>query len=180
MSHDLLVQMNLDMMPWNSASGRFAYMWQRKWVGITAIKTQKTQIHFFSDLLVAVASLDLKVPIGVFLHVPSNSSRSLCESSLGPVSFWFLRWQIAAISAKAFFFFPEMCQESATDLGLVSLLLQCLHITQLSPEVNVALAKQLRTKCVLALSICVDLSGGYYACSPKEKVSFFSLVTNWF
>ena len=104
MSHDLLVQMNLDMMPWNSASGRFAYMWQRKWVGITAIKTQKTQIHFFSDLLVAVASLDLKVPIGVFLHVPSNSSRSLCESSLGPVSFWFLRWQIAAISAKAFFF----------------------------------------------------------------------------
>ncbi|KAM7435376.1 bouquet formation protein 1 [Porites harrisoni] len=52
----------------------------------------------------------------------------------------------------------EMCQESAADLGLVSLLLQCLHITQLSPEVNVALAKQLRTKCVLALSICVDQS----------------------
>ena len=177
MSHDLLVQMNLDMMLWNSASGRFAYMWQRKWVGITAIKTQKTQIHFFSDRLVAVASLDLKVPIGVFLHVPSNSSRSLCERSLGPVSFWFLKWQIAAISAKAFFF-PEMCQESAADLGLVSLLLQCLHITQLSPEVNVALAKQLRTKCVLALSICVDQSGGYYACSPKEKVPFFFLVPN--
>lgn len=52
----------------------------------------------------------------------------------------------------------EMCQEGAADLGLVSLLLQCLHITQLSPEVNVALAKQLRTKCVLALSICVDQS----------------------
>ena len=121
--------------------------------------------------------MDLKVPIGVFLYVPSNSSRSLCESSLGPVSFWFLKWQIAAISAKAFFF-SEMCQESAADLGLVSLLLQCLHITQLSPEVNVALAKQLRTKCVLALSICVDQSGGYYACSPKEKVPFFSLVTN--
>ena len=104
MSHDLLVQMNLDMMPWNSASGRFAYIWQRKWVGITAIKTQKTQIHFFSDFLVAVASLDLKVPIGVFLHVPTNSSRSLCESSLGPVSLWFLKWQIAATSAKAFCF----------------------------------------------------------------------------
>ena len=53
-----------------------------------------------------------------------------------------------------------MCQESAADLGLVSLLLQCLHITQLSPDVNGALAKQLRTKCVLALSICVDQSGG--------------------
>ena len=76
------------------------------------------------------------------------------------------------------FVFPEMCQEGAADLGLVSLLLQCLHITQLSPEVNVALAKQLRTKCVLALSICVDQSGGYYACSPKEKVPFFSIVTN--
>ena len=88
-----------------------------------------------------------------------NSPRSLCESRLGPVSSWCLKWQIAAIRAKVFFF-PGMCQESAADLGLVSLLLQCLHITQLSPDVNAALAKQLRTKCVLALSICVDKSGG--------------------
>ena len=58
------------------------------------------------------------------------------------------------------FFLSGMCQESAADLGLVSLLLQCLHITQLSPDVNVALAKQLRTKGVLALSICVEQSGG--------------------
>ena len=28
-----------------------------------AIKIERTQIHFFSDVLVAVASLDLKVPI---------------------------------------------------------------------------------------------------------------------
>ena len=27
-----------------------------------AIKTERTQIHFLSDVLVAVASLDLKVP----------------------------------------------------------------------------------------------------------------------
>ena len=33
-----------------------------KWVGMTAIKTELTQIHFLSDVLVAVASLDLKVP----------------------------------------------------------------------------------------------------------------------
>ena len=32
-------------------------------VGIIAIKTERTQIHFLSDVLVAVASLDLKVPI---------------------------------------------------------------------------------------------------------------------
>ena len=147
------------MMPWNSSSGRFTHIWRRKCVTIAAIKTQKTQIHFLSDFLVAVASLDLKVPIGGFFHFPGNISRRLCESWLGPVSLWCLKWQIAATSVKAFFF-SGMCQESAADLGLVSLLLQCLHITQLSPDVNAALAKQLRTKCVLALSICVDQSGG--------------------
>ena len=31
-------------------------------IGIIAIKTEKTQIHFLSDVLVNVASLDLKVP----------------------------------------------------------------------------------------------------------------------
>ena len=46
----------------NSTSGGFAYNWQSKWVGIIAIKTERTEIHFFSDVLVAVASLDLKVP----------------------------------------------------------------------------------------------------------------------
>ena len=32
-------------------------------VGIIAIKTVGTQVHFLIDVLVAVASLDLKVPI---------------------------------------------------------------------------------------------------------------------
>jgi len=50
------------MVPWNSASGGLAYVWQSKWVGIIAIKTNRTQIHFLSDVLVGVASLDLKVP----------------------------------------------------------------------------------------------------------------------
>ena len=35
-----------------------------KWVEIIAIETEGTQIHFLSDVLVAVGSLDLKVPIG--------------------------------------------------------------------------------------------------------------------
>ena len=35
-----------------------------KWVEIIAIETKGTQIHFLSDVLVAVGSLDLKVPIG--------------------------------------------------------------------------------------------------------------------
>ena len=30
----------------------------------------------------------------IFFVVPSNSARSLCESKLGTVSFWFLKWRI--------------------------------------------------------------------------------------
>ena len=44
------------MVPWNSASGGFAYNWQSKCVGIIAIKTERKQIQFLSDVLVAVAS----------------------------------------------------------------------------------------------------------------------------
>ena len=50
------------MVPWNSVSGGFAYIWQSKWLGIIAINTERTQIHFFNNVLVAFASLDLKVP----------------------------------------------------------------------------------------------------------------------
>ena len=46
--------------PWNSPSGGFAYIWQSKWVGIIAIKTEGTQIHFLSDVLVAVRRWILK------------------------------------------------------------------------------------------------------------------------
>ena len=42
------------MVPWNSNSGGVAYFSQSKWVGIIAIKTEGTQIHFLSDVLVAV------------------------------------------------------------------------------------------------------------------------------
>ena len=41
--------------------GRFAYVSQSKWVGIIAIKTERAQILFLSNVLVAVALLDLKV-----------------------------------------------------------------------------------------------------------------------
>ena len=59
----LFLFLSLAMVPWNSASGGFAYIWQSKWAGIIAIKNEGTQILFLSDVLVAVASLDLKVPI---------------------------------------------------------------------------------------------------------------------
>ena len=52
----------MDMVPRNSTLGGFAHIWQSKWVGIIAVKTERMQIHFLSDILFAVASLDLKVP----------------------------------------------------------------------------------------------------------------------
>ena len=50
----------------DSIPGGFAYIWENNWVGIIPIKTERTQIHFLSDVLVAVASLNLKVPIKKF------------------------------------------------------------------------------------------------------------------
>ena len=58
----LFLFLNLDVVLRNSTSGGFAYIWQSKWVGIIAIKTERMQIHILSDVLTAVASLDLKVP----------------------------------------------------------------------------------------------------------------------
>ena len=40
----------LDMVPRNSTPGGFANIWQSRWVGIIAIKTERTQIHFLSDI----------------------------------------------------------------------------------------------------------------------------------
>ena len=51
------------MVSWNSASEGLAYIWQSKWVAIIAVKTNRTQIHFLSDVLVGVTLLDLTVPI---------------------------------------------------------------------------------------------------------------------
>ena len=47
------------MVSWNSASEGLAYIWQSKWVAIIAIKTNRTQIHFLSDVLVDVTLLDI-------------------------------------------------------------------------------------------------------------------------
>ena len=58
--------LNLDMVSKNSIPGEFAYISQNKWVGIIPIKTDRTQIHFLSVALVAVAWLNLKVPIKKF------------------------------------------------------------------------------------------------------------------
>ena len=61
--HNFILFLNLDMVLRNSTPGGFAYIWQSKWVGIIAIKTERTQIHFWSDVFASVASSDRKVPI---------------------------------------------------------------------------------------------------------------------
>ena len=58
---NFFIFLHLDMVLRNSTPGGFAYSWQSKWVWITSIKTERKQIHFLSDVLIAVASLDLKV-----------------------------------------------------------------------------------------------------------------------
>ena len=57
--------------------GGFAYIWQSRWVGIIAIKTERTQIHFLSDVLIAIASLNLKVPNEPLLNRIWQRLRSL-------------------------------------------------------------------------------------------------------
>ena len=69
----------MDIVPWNSTSGGLAYIWQSKRVGIIAIKTKRTQIYFLPDVLVAVSSLDLKVPIK---DPRNNSGEHICSSFL--------------------------------------------------------------------------------------------------
>ena len=60
------------MVPWNSDSGGFAYIWQSEKGGIIAIETEGTQIHFLSDVLVTVASLNLKVPNNWMEQIPKR------------------------------------------------------------------------------------------------------------
>ena len=43
----LFLSLNLDMVPWNSTSGGFAYIWQNMWIGIIARKTERMKIHFW-------------------------------------------------------------------------------------------------------------------------------------
>ena len=57
------------MVPRNSISEGFAYIWQSNWVAIIAMKTETRQIHFLSDVFAAIASLDLTVPITIIADI---------------------------------------------------------------------------------------------------------------
>ena len=57
------------MVPRNSISEGFAYIWQSNWVAIIVMKTERRQIHFLSDVFAAIASLDLTVPIIIIADI---------------------------------------------------------------------------------------------------------------
>ena len=48
------------MVPRNSTPGGFAYIWQSKCVGVIAIYTERRQIHFLSDVLIARRVVELR------------------------------------------------------------------------------------------------------------------------
>ena len=69
----------------------------------------------------------------IFFVVPSNSPRSLCESKLGPVSFWFLKWRIV----KYPFFLGSLLEKSRLEYwSIISLSL--VTAPEVFVKVNVA------------------------------------------
>ena len=73
-----------------------------------AIKTERTQIHFLSDVLVAVASLDLKVPI---LAGKRDSRVSRRHSTTG--------WREQVIKCKTRFLFTILpSREGLTSFSI--------------------------------------------------------------
>ena len=62
-------------------SFRRARLHLTKWVELIAINTERTQIHFLSDVLVAVASWDLKV-LNYCLLNPASGNILLEESGI--------------------------------------------------------------------------------------------------
>ena len=58
---NFILFLNLNMVLRNSTPGGFAYIWQSYWVGIILKKTERTQIHLWSNVFTAVVSSDRKV-----------------------------------------------------------------------------------------------------------------------
>ena len=74
---NFILSLNLNIVHRNSTPGGFAYIWQSRWVGIIALKTERTQVYFWSDVFAAVASSDRKVT-----NIKMESGRQLKESGI--------------------------------------------------------------------------------------------------
>ena len=74
---NFILFLNLNMVLRNSTPRRFAYIWRSKWVEIIAIKTERTQLHFWSDVFAAVAPSDREVP-DVIEKLTPNGQKMIC------------------------------------------------------------------------------------------------------
>ena len=90
----------------NSTPGGFAYIWQSKWVGIIAMKTERTQIHFWIDVFAVVASSDRKVPNNLCGPRPSHDVDAICKLS------WLLVLFLLARFFSRYSGFPASTQKS--------------------------------------------------------------------
>ena len=83
-------------------------------------------------------------------------------------------YSFVSIMAFLLFNISAICLDSSADLELVSLLVKCLDISR-TPGVDHAVSKTFRTKCILALSICVDQCGkdlGFLHSNFKSSITW--------
>ena len=124
------------MVPWNSALGGFAYNWQSRWVGIFAIKTERTQIDFLSDVLLLPSPLwtlkyliTTQVRLMIF-RLAAWSDRHTIEKKfinnehlILHINWWFLRTPIALPNSQRFtvfvkfLYFTEFSKSLFTNRG---------------------------------------------------------------
>ena len=77
-----LSELGYDHLKFSFDSGGFAYIWRSEWVGIIAIKTERRQIPFLCDVLVALASLDLNGPINDTLGLLEHEEKTCLEGKI--------------------------------------------------------------------------------------------------
>ena len=77
-----LSELVYDHLKFSFDSGGFAYIWRSEWVGIIAIKTQRRQVPFLCDVLVALASLDLNGPINDTLGLLEHEEKTCLERKI--------------------------------------------------------------------------------------------------
>ena len=141
------------MVPWNSTSEGFTYMWHSRWEGIITIKTERTLIQFLSDILVALALLDLKVPVGRdsmehTLYWCSGSSLHClrCRHSNGYLLTWWNRsdWWLTDLKVCSLRWCPLLLCWQKQDITINTVYHSCLCKHRLLAKTNSLLIRSIR------------------------------------
>ena len=149
------------MVPWNSTSERFTYIWHSRWEGIITIKTERTLIQFLSDVLVALALLDLKVPVGrdstehtLYRSVWCSGSslhclcyrQCLCDISNGYLLTWWNRsdWWLTDLKVCSLRWCPLLLCWQKQDITINTVYHPCLCKHRLLAKTNSLLIRSIR------------------------------------